>query len=61
MKAAVDIGKFRRLITEANYPANQNLIRLENLPSDSTENSIRNLFPGKKMAYFRQVNFVNKL
>lgn len=43
-----DVSKFKELIGQKGYPQNQNVIRLDNLPSDScSEDIVRCLFPGK--------------
>lgn len=50
VKPVSDVGKFKDLITQTGYPQNQNVIRLDNLPPDSTEDIVRSLFPGRFIA-----------
>lgn len=47
VKPLSDVAKFKDLITQTGYPQNQNVIRMDNLPADSTEDIVRCLFPGK--------------
>lgn len=50
VKPVSDVSKFKELITQTGYPQNQNVIRLDNLPSDSNEDIVRCLFPGKSLS-----------